>query len=276
MIRDWRAGGSTDRSSDGNWRLTTAIFAAADQVGVARTGWRRRKLARGIGDSAPHRARPRPRFDVSVGVELNWFRSFSHLPRRPNAVDVPPVTLPRRALPDLESLIGLFTADPAELGIFRLVEESELPPTCRRLLAHHSHMTVAVERHHGCPVDVQVLASRQDGEFYSRKILLSRRTDRKVVQFGIVRIDFGCVSPAVRAEIESQAKPMGHIMIEHNVLREVHLDRLWQVTLGPELAGDFQTALGTIAYGRTATIDFDGRPAMELLEIVAPEPPGDA
>ncbi len=91
-----------------------------------------------------------------------------------------------------------------------------------------------------------------------------------VVQFGIMRLDFSCVDPAVRREIESQRTPLGRILIEHNVLREVHLTRLYKVTPGEDLRRLFGMQPGEITFGRTALIHFDGEPAVELLEIVAP------
>lgn len=172
--------------------------------------------------------------------------------------------------PDLETLVSLFYSNPADLGRFDEVESRDLSRDYRMLLAHDSHMTVTVERFHNGPVDVQVLASQLTGTHYARKILLSRQSDGGVVQFGIMRLDFSCVDPAVRREVESQATPLGRILIQHNVLREVHLTKLWQVEPGAELRQIFGMAAGQVTFGRTAVIHFDGEPAVELLEIVAP------
>ena len=173
-------------------------------------------------------------------------------------------------IPDLETLAGLFYASLAELGRFEEVASRQLERDYRMLLAHDSHMTVTVERFHNGPVDVRVLDSKLSGSHYARKILLARHGDGGVVQFGIMRLNFSCVSPAVRREVESRAIPLGRILIQHNVLREVHLTKLWRVTPGEELRGMFKMAPGQVTYGRTAIIDCDGEPAVELLEIVAP------
>ena len=175
--------------------------------------------------------------------------------------------------PDLSTLVGLFYANSAELGHFEEIEPAELPPHYRRMLAHQNHMTVTVEAFHGSRVDVDVLASQLQGDrYYSRKILLRRHSDGAVVQFGIVRLDFDFVSPQVRAQVESRQTPLGRILIENNVLREVRLFKLWKVTPGAELRALFSMAPGGVTYGRTAIIDCDGAPAVELLEIVTPEP----
>ena len=176
----------------------------------------------------------------------------------------------RAVTPDLDTLVALFYSRPEELGQFEEVDSRDLKRDYRMLLAHDSHMTVTVERFHNDKVDVRVLESRLDGDHYSRKILLARQGDGKVVQFGIMRLDFGCVTPEVRREIESQQTPLGRILIEHNVLREVHLTRLYKVTPGEDLRKLFGMQPGQITYGRTAIIHFDGEPAVELIEIVTP------
>ena len=59
------------------------------------------------------------------------------------------------------------------------------------------HMTVTVEEFHHSPVDV-VLAKKTVLPHYARKILLSRQTDGRVVQFGIVRLNFSYLAPEVQ------------------------------------------------------------------------------
>lgn len=177
---------------------------------------------------------------------------------------------PHAVTPDLDTLIALFYSNPDQLGQFEEVDSRDLARDYRMLLAHDSHMTVTVERFHNGPVDVRVLESRLVGDHYSRKILLARQSDGAVVQFGIMRLDFRCVTPEVRREIESRQTPLGRILIEHNVLREVHLTRLYKVTPGEDLQRLFALAPGQVTYGRTAIIHFDGEPAVELIEIVTP------
>ena len=60
-------------------------------------------------------------------------------------------------------------------------------------------MTVTVEAHHGCPVDVKVLDKVMTQRHYARKILLLRSTDACVVQFGIMRVCLEYLDPPVRA-----------------------------------------------------------------------------
>jgi len=173
--------------------------------------------------------------------------------------------------PDLQTLIDLFYADSAALGRFEEALPSQMPVDYRTLLAHENHMTVTVERFHHSLVDVRVLKSQMVGDHYSRKILLARQTDGVVVQFGIVRINLSYLAADVRLEIESRKRPLGRILIEHDVLREVQLSKLWRVTPGPDLWEMFNLSLGAgVTYGRTAMIHCNREPAIELLEIVTP------
>lgn len=169
---------------------------------------------------------------------------------------------------ELESLIALFYDDVQQVGQIELVDAEKVTQPSRQLLDHEHHMTVTVERFHGCPVDVQVLQSRIDGDHYSRKILLTRHRDGKVVQFGIVRMDRTQLAKPVREAIESQEVPLGRILIENDVLRRVKLVGLCKVSASKEVAGYFGCTEGEVLFGRTALIYCDGQPAIELLEIV--------
>jgi chorismate-pyruvate lyase len=131
-------------------------------------------------------------------------------------------------------------------------------------------MTESVEAFYGCPVDVEVVAKHITGTHYARKILLRRQTDRRVVQFGIVRLTFEYLSDEVRREIESEDTPLGRVLINHNVLREVQLFALWRLEAGEDLRNLFGLEKPTEVYGRTALIYTNGEPAVELLEILAP------
>jgi chorismate-pyruvate lyase len=171
---------------------------------------------------------------------------------------------------ELRHLVGLFYPSLDELATFDPVTSAEMARNYRMLLAHQDHMTVTVERYHNCPVDVEVLNTQITDHHYARKILLHRQIDGAVVQFGIVRLDFAFVSDEVRQQIESQRIPLGRILIDHNVLRDVHLSHLWKVTPGPDLQRLFHLPSPVPSYGRTAVIDCNGEPAIELLEIVTP------
>lgn len=173
---------------------------------------------------------------------------------------------------DLEQLLNLFfgASEESNLGLFNSVEGEQVPQPYRKLLDHHSHMTVAVESHFGSPVDVRVVRTAKDDTWYAREILLATQSDGTIVQYGIVRLRYALLAEAVWHEIESGAKPLGRVLIEHEVMRQVELVGLWQVKCGPAIAAHFSVPKSEITYGRTARIFCDSEPAVELLEIVRP------
>ncbi len=174
-------------------------------------------------------------------------------------------------MPDLDELVGVFFDFRDELATFRPVEASAMPEVPRRLLAHHEHMTVTVESHHRTPVRVDVLQTVVAGDVYAREILLRRTSDDGVVQYGIVRLHMGLLPEDVQREITARSKPLGRILIDHDVMREVECIALWEVAAGPRLRALFAMREGEATYGRTALIHCGGAPAIELLEIVAPD-----
>lgn len=173
--------------------------------------------------------------------------------------------------PELQALVGLFYESLTDLGSFQEVKVDDIPLLYRGLLAHDQHMTVTVESHHGCPVDVHVLSAQSLGDLYARKIILTRQRDNAVVLFGLVRLNLAFLPTAARHEIEKQQTPLGRVLIEHNVLRNVRLLSLWRIDPSPELCGLLQLGRPEICYGRTALIYCNGVPAVELLEIVTPD-----
>lgn len=174
---------------------------------------------------------------------------------------------------DPDTLLDLFPA--LELPRMELVAAAEVPPPYHELLVHTHHMTVTVEKFHGDMVDVRVLHTRQAGDWYARRILLTKHSTGEVVQFGQIRIHLPYCSPDVRAAILAEDTPVGRILIEHGVLLDVVPLAFVRVMPGPALTEWFGAPRGMLAtYGRIGSIHFDEKPAVEVLEIVAPMPPG--
>ena len=170
---------------------------------------------------------------------------------------------------NLQDLVEEFYRDPIghhQLGLFH--QRKSVPAPYDDLLDHHAHMTVTVEAHAKEAVDVKVHSSHRSEKWYSREITLVTQASRRVVQYGIVRLDVEKLAPAVWTQIESQEIPLGRVLINHNVLREVELCGLWEVAAGPSLLEKMDQTAETTLFGRTALIHCDGEPAIELLEIV--------
>jgi hypothetical protein len=177
----------------------------------------------------------------------------------------------------------------ADFGECRSVMPNQVPEPARTLLDHRSHMTVAMERFHGCDVRLRVVAQADDRRehgpndgWYAREILLETPAG-KVVQHGIVRIDLTHLDAPTARAIREGRRPLGRILIEAGMLRDVQGVKLLEIMPGPHLQDLFRITdsrpagiapgtpvAGAAVYGRVADIQLDGRPAVELLEIVAP------
>jgi chorismate-pyruvate lyase len=173
-------------------------------------------------------------------------------------------------LDELSRLTSLFPESEPLLTRAEHIPGTVVPEPYKHLLVHDQHMTVTVEEYHGCAVDVHVLAAQHEGNSYTRKIILTRQGTEDPVLFGLVRFDFQFVTPEVRDEILSGQTPLGRILINHNVFRHIDLGAILEITAGPALARLLHMPSGATTYGRLATIFCNRRPAVDLLEIVAP------
>lgn len=175
--------------------------------------------------------------------------------------------------PTIEELFALFPGD--DLPSYQIVPGEQVPEPYRALLVHEHHMTVTVESFHGSLVDVRVLTRRRDGDSYSRKIVLVTRSTGRVVMFGIVRINLALTSRGVADAITAADTPLGRVLIEHDVLRRIEPTAYVRIDPRPEQLAWFDLRTeGLPLYGRLALIHCDGQPAVELLEVVAPEGEG--
>jgi hypothetical protein len=171
--------------------------------------------------------------------------------------------------PDLPTLYRLFRAD-APPPDHELIPPEAVPEPYHRLLVHPHHMTVTVEEYYGSLVNVRVKDRRRNGNSYARKILLELQSDGRVVQFGVVRIRLDFCTEPVRAAILEEKTPLGRILIEHDVLRQIETTAFFRVVPGPLLTRWFNLSEPQITYGRIGIIHCDGQPAIEVLEILAP------
>jgi chorismate-pyruvate lyase len=171
--------------------------------------------------------------------------------------------------PSMETLFAQFP--PADdLPAYQIIPPALVPPPYRGLLVHEHHMTVTVEAFHGDRVDVRLLARAHRGDSYARKIVLTLQGSGRVVLFGIVRIDLGVCGPEVRQEIVAGRTPLGRILINHNVLRRIEPTAFLRITPGPAQLRWFGLKTPQPLYGRLGIIHCNGKPTVELLEIVAP------
>ena len=172
--------------------------------------------------------------------------------------------------PTFDHLYRLFPDSPDRPEAVEVSAE-DVPEPYQKLLVHTHHMTVTVEQYYGSPVDVRVLSCRREGDEYARKILLALKDDpANVVQFGLVRIDLGVCPEAVRTAILEGKTPLGRVLIQNDMLRRIEPVAFLRVSLDRTMAEWFRAAPGTETFGRIGVIYTGDRPAVEVLEILAP------
>jgi chorismate-pyruvate lyase len=169
----------------------------------------------------------------------------------------------------LETLYALFPGDRFRVGV-EPVDAADVPEPYRALLVHTLHMTVTVEAHFNDAVDVEVHEVAQSGHEYARKIALRLRSGRRVVQFGMVAVALDRLDPAVAAEIVAGKTPLGRVLIEHDVLRDIRPVQFFRAALPADLAEVMGVPAGSVTYGRLGVITADGHPAVRVAEILAP------
>lgn len=171
-------------------------------------------------------------------------------------------------LAELEKLgRGFFDAGVISRGASAVGPEG-LPESARKLLVHHDHMTVTLESAAGCPMELSVLREHQAGDDYARMIVLRPRGSNRVVEFGILRLDLRAVSPEVRRDVLAKTAPLGNILMRHNVLRSVEPRGYFQFDEISPVTQSFGDSHLVETFGRIATLFYEGRCAIQLLEVV--------
>ena len=158
----------------------------------------------------------------------------------------------------------------SEVPNARAVEAGAVPLPYRSLLVHGGHMTEVLERHHGGALSVHPYRIGREGDIYGRRLDLRVAGDEAPVMTGIMIFNLALVGDAVRDEILEAAAPLGEILIRHRILRRVAPEAFLEFDARDPLAARFGLPAPRPAWGRLATIDCDGRPAVDLLEIVRP------
>ncbi len=169
------------------------------------------------------------------------------------------------------TLADLFAAFPH----FLLPEHKEvapegIPEPYRSLLAHDRHMTESMEAYHGCPVEVRVLESVLHGEQYARRIVLMKQGTSQIVQGGIVRLQLHWLQPKVKADILAETIPLGRVLINHDLLRNIEVLAYYQFPAAPALQEWLGTQSNLPCFGRLAWIHLEHQPVVQLFEIIPP------
>lgn len=151
-----------------------------------------------------------------------------------------------------------------------LLPAEQLPAGARHLLVHERHMTERLRAHYRADPRLEVLSERaapgEGGEDYSREILLHASTATTPIEFGIVRIHSRWLAAETMAEIRRRARPLGDILVAHDVLRRI--EPRWYFRFDADSRPGKALQVREPAFGRVGVIHCNGAPAIELLEVV--------
>ncbi len=168
---------------------------------------------------------------------------------------------------ELAALCAGFFDDLLWLADCESIAAEQMPQAVRRLLVHNAHMTGKLKEHYDQPVALRVLDHREDAEAYRRKIMLTVDEGRRVVEFGLVRMDLSALDPSAKDVVLSRQTPLGEIFERFEVLTKV--EPRWYVRFPSDSPVVQYLGSGTkVAYGRLGLIHCNGEPAVELLEVV--------
>ena len=177
----------------------------------------------------------------------------------------------RMADDSIAVLSGLFKEFPNEpFPIVHLMDSPEVPEAYRSLLDHEHHMTVTMEAHHNESVRVRVLSEISQDGCYSRILNLVGEKTGKLVLFGLMRVRMNSLPAQVQDEILARKEPLGRILIRYEIMRKIELIKLLKIDYFPAREHWFHSNDKNPYYGRIAMIHCEGRPAIELFEVVGP------
>ena len=151
------------------------------------------------------------------------------------------------------------------------IDAEQAPQRERELLVHRRHMTVTLEEHYHDRLRVVPYRVHQQGDLYGRKLDLVADSSGLVVMTGIMLFNFSCCNSKVRDLILAEEIPLGRILIENRVLRRISTETFVRIEARDPFVERFGLKVPQPAFGRLATIFYDGEPAVDLLEVVRPE-----
>jgi chorismate-pyruvate lyase len=129
-------------------------------------------------------------------------------------------------------------------------------------------MTTTLSESYGEPVSLEVLNYKRDGQTYRRKIILTVDRGRKIVEVGVVRLNLEYVSGEVCDAIVARQTPLGEIFGQHQLMTHVEVKGFVLFPSATPIVECFSSLEGD-AFGRIGLIYCDGKPVVELLEVVA-------
>jgi chorismate-pyruvate lyase len=153
------------------------------------------------------------------------------------------------------------------------IQEADLPPVARALLAHERDLTPTLEAHHHSPLHIQVLQAERTGDLYRRHVVLLDRHNRPV-SMGEIEIELDRLPAPLVEDILAGHRPLGGLLHEHGFPHAGQPQAFFQLSADGSLAARLGAGAGVTLYGRrNHLLDAHGAIFARVVEILAPTPP---
>lgn len=166
------------------------------------------------------------------------------------------------------------------LDPWRLIQNAEslpgadMPLPYRDLLVHEQDMTSTLERFHGEPLGLRVLARQLRGEVLERRVVLVGKRSQRPVEVGAIRIYLAAFADLPRRAILDGLRPLGSILAHWAVPYLSRPQGFFRVQADAATAAALELAAGgseASLYGRRNELaDPRGPLLAEVVEILPP------
>jgi chorismate-pyruvate lyase len=151
------------------------------------------------------------------------------------------------------------------------LQGEEVPTPYRRLLVHSSDMTPTLESFYQQPMSLSVLSREQQDYAYLREVILKCATDRRPVEYGVIRISLSHLPAQARRHVLEEQRPLGSILNSEAIAHLSWPQAFFRIQSDPHLAHVLHCPQPAPLYGRrNVLLDGSRRLLAEVIEILAP------
>jgi len=149
------------------------------------------------------------------------------------------------------------------------IDGDDMPQPYRQLLVHDGDMTPTLETYFEGEMVLRPLHVEHDNGTYRRSVLLVRKADGFVAEFGAIQIDLDALPDEAAKRVVEASRPLGGILDEHGVEHHSHPSAYFRLVPDAAIRDVLQVTGLAPLYGRRNTITAaDGATIAEVLEIL--------